>query len=554
MPYSSDSGKPVIRTILSRLDKLAYKGASLRALDIGCGSGTYPKLVRELMTSKMHWTGIEIWEPYVSQFGLDKLYDVLHIRPALDVLNEAYAALNVSQQPLEELYDLIFVGDVLEHMPRPIAKEVLEFCKRLLGPRGVLIVSVPIGSYPQGEYLGNPHEAHVDTWVSAEELYNELSFVNTLDWRFGSSAAKVVQDNEIGVGFYTSKNIIQLLAPRVAAYMICKDEEAFIGRCLESLDGVDEIVVCDTGSTDKTIELVQGFIANRDFGSDIKLKRIAISPWRFDDARNTALGFVSPDIDLCISIDGDELLDGEFLLTLKSAWWDSLWTGKPFTRLYHSFMTHWNWDKPNEAANITRHFHERVHARFGYRWVHPVHEKLTFNNEVPAWRTEALMVQKPDNAKSRSAYGPLLEQAVKEDPADWKLWSFLANEYSQAGRIDDALASLTKAEAAGGDGVFIAWRRAALLDWRGSYVAARNELQKAIELNPQLRESHVLLAELIERNPKLPQTAFHWRDALDCKQETQGYLRREDVWAADFEERVKAKLPTTFTVQTGAAQ
>lgn len=542
MPYSSNSGKSVIKTILARLDKLVYKGSPLRALDIGCGSGTYPKLVNDILTAKPHWTGIEIWEPYVAQFELAKLYDVLHITSAIDVLSAKYDELKTAEHPLDKLYDLIFIGDVLEHMPRAIALNVLELCKRLLAPRGMLIVSVPIGSYPQGEYLGNPHEAHVDTWLTAAELYDVLSVTNPVDWQFGANATKVVQDQEIGVGFYTSANVIQLLAPRVAAYMIAKDEEAFIGRCLDSLDGVDEIIICDTGSTDKTLEVVQGFIDNRDYLSDIKVKRIAISPWRFDDARNTALGFVAPDIDLCISIDCDELLDGEFLLTLKSAWWDSLWVGKPFTRLYHSFMTHWNWDKPAEPPNISKHFHERVHARLGYRWVHPVHEKLVTDGEVAEWRTEAWMVQKPDGSKSRASYGPLLEQAVKEDPADWKLWSFLANEYSQAGRIDDALNALAKADAAGGDGVFLSWRRASMLEWKSSYAAAKRELQKAIDLNPNLRETHVLLAELLDRHVELGRSSAHWQDALACTRETQGYLRREDVWATDFIDRTNKLL------------
>lgn len=551
MPYSSASGKNVIKAVLSRLDKLAYRGAPLKALDIGCGSGTYPQLVNVLMTSQIHWTGIEIWEPYVEQFGLDKLYDKLYIKPAVEALDELYLA--VKQAPpselvYERLFDLIFVGDVLEHMPRAQALDVLELCKRLLGRRGVLIVSVPIGSYPQDEYLGNPHEAHVDTWATIDELYNELWSIEPLDWRFGSNVTKVVQDQEIGVGFYTSRDVLKLLEPIVAAYMIVKNEEKFISRCVESLDGIDEIVIADTGSSDQTLEIVQSFIDDPDWKPEITVKQINISPWRFDDARNTALGYVADDIDICISIDADELLDKDFLPNVKRVWSDSFWAGKPFTRLNHSFMTHWNWDKPNEPPAISKHFHERVHARFGYRWIHPVHEKLVAQEEAVAWCIEALMIQQPDSLKSRSAYGPLLEQAVKEDPTDWKLWSFLANEYSQAGQVDQALTALTQAETAGGDKIFIAWRRAALLEWQGSYSKARAELLKAIELNPMLRESHVLLAELLDRHPELPITAFHWRDALDCKQETQGYLRREDVWGVDFEELAKSRLPKTVTV------
>ena len=44
--------------------------------------------------------------------------------------------------------------------------------------------------------------------------------------------------------------------PLVSATLIVRDEEKFLGGCLASLRGVmDEIVVVDTGSTDRTKEI-----------------------------------------------------------------------------------------------------------------------------------------------------------------------------------------------------------------------------------------------------------------------------------------------------------
>lgn len=43
------------------------------------------------------------------------------------------------------------------------------------------------------------------------------------------------------------------MRPLLSLCMIVKDEEKVLGRCLESVAGiVDEIVIVDTGSTDKT--------------------------------------------------------------------------------------------------------------------------------------------------------------------------------------------------------------------------------------------------------------------------------------------------------------
>ena len=62
MPYSSESGKAYIRNIVGRVKHD-------RMLDIGCGSGTYAKMFPDA-----HWTGVEVWEPYVEEFKLKDLY------------------------------------------------------------------------------------------------------------------------------------------------------------------------------------------------------------------------------------------------------------------------------------------------------------------------------------------------------------------------------------------------------------------------------------------------------------------------------------------------
>ena len=51
--------------------------------------------------------------------------------------------------------------------------------------------------------------------------------------------------------------------PTISACIIVKDEEEQLPRCLKSIkDYVDEIIVVDTGSTDRTVGIAKSFGAN----------------------------------------------------------------------------------------------------------------------------------------------------------------------------------------------------------------------------------------------------------------------------------------------------
>ncbi|WGE30955.1 glycosyltransferase (plasmid) [Edwardsiella tarda] len=87
----------------------------------------------------------------------------------------------------------------------------------------------------------------------------------------------------------------------ISAILITKDEERCISRCISSvLDKVDEIIILDTGSNDKTIEIIKSF--------DNKKIKLFFSEWNddFSQARNLALSKAI--FDFIIFIDSDEEL------------------------------------------------------------------------------------------------------------------------------------------------------------------------------------------------------------------------------------------------------
>jgi glycosyltransferase involved in cell wall biosynthesis len=99
---------------------------------------------------------------------------------------------------------------------------------------------------------------------------------------------------------------------KIAVYAIAKNESQFVERFCEAAKDADLIFVADTGSTDDTVDKLLSM------GATVQI--IHISPWRFDDARNTALALLPDDIDVCMSLDLDEVLQPGWREEIERVW------------------------------------------------------------------------------------------------------------------------------------------------------------------------------------------------------------------------------------------
>lgn len=204
---------------------------------------------------------------------------------------------------------------------------------------------------------------------------------------------------------------------KIVVYAIAKDESQHVARFCESAKDADEIVVCDTGSSDRTVDLL------REHGATVH--SIYISPWRFDDARNAALALLPADADVCVSIDLDEILTPGWRAEIERVWTPGT------TRMRYKY----DW-----GSGVT-YFYEKIHARHGYRWHHPCHEYPRADRLKEVWaHTDTLLVQHlPDPTKSRGQYLNLLRISVQDDPHCPRNAFYFARELSFHGDWDGAI-------------------------------------------------------------------------------------------------------------------
>ncbi len=167
MPGSRIQGK-------SNISEWIFRNADIKTIvDVGPGSGTYPKLLGDSFT----YIGIEIWEPYVEMFDLKQFYKEIIIGDIRDVdLPDG---------------DCIIFGDILEHL---LKRDALEVIRRAEEHYKHMVISIPISGeegvvVPGAIHYNNPNEAHISAWLF-EEIYDMY------DW---DPETMLVQKNRMGI-------------------------------------------------------------------------------------------------------------------------------------------------------------------------------------------------------------------------------------------------------------------------------------------------------------------------------------------------------------------
>jgi tetratricopeptide (TPR) repeat protein len=218
-----------------------------------------------------------------------------------------------------------------------------------------------------------------------------------------------------------------MMPVKTCVYAISLNEAAHVDGFMDACEGADLVLVCDTGSTDGTPDLLRARGAT--------VYRIIQQPWRFDVPRNTALSLVPRDIDLCLSIDLDEHLQPGWSDVLNAAWQQHAGN---IHRVSYDYV--WNWTASGQPD--VRFNADKIHHRLNYRWRHPCHETLYWQGEGVEQRVvlpDLHLHHHADTGKSRGQYLHLLKMAVEEDANNDRMRHYYARELMFRAQYQEAI-------------------------------------------------------------------------------------------------------------------
>lgn len=208
----------------------------------------------------------------------------------------------------------------------------------------------------------------------------------------------------------------------ISACMIVKNEEKVLRRCLDSLSGlVDEIILVDTGSTDRTKEIAKEFsckIYNFEWIDD------------FSAARN--FSFSKAEMEYIYVADADEVIDDvnkKRFMELKQCLLPEI---DIVQMLYTNQLLY------NTTYNFNEEYRPKLFKRLRqFNWVDPIHETVLL--EPAVYDSEIEILHLPENnhaSRDFSVFQRLIQKGISFSD---KLIGMYARELYIAGKDQDFL-------------------------------------------------------------------------------------------------------------------
>ncbi len=218
--------------------------------------------------------------------------------------------------------------------------------------------------------------------------------------------------------------------PTISLCMIVKDEEHNLHRCLDSVAGiVDEMIIVDTGSTDRTVEIAKSYGA-----------KVFYQPWEgsFSKARNYSLKYATCEWILYLDAD-EELRSGDSKLLKEIA--------KNSDCTVVSFIIY------NKYKNSTQKGYARMVRFFknfsGIYYEGIVHNAIIYNGKC--LNSPVTIIHHGYNLSEERMHekflrtSTLLKKQIESDPFNPLPYRYIGISYMDRKMFDDAIESSRKA-------------------------------------------------------------------------------------------------------------
>lgn len=206
----------------------------------------------------------------------------------------------------------------------------------------------------------------------------------------------------------------------ISVCMIVKDEERVLRRCLDSLrDIADEIIIVDTGSTDKTKQIASQYT-----------DKVYDFEWIHDFSAARNYSFSKATMDYIYAADADELLDeenrGRFLL-LKE-------TLLPEIEIVQ--MKYANQLSFNTTYNYDMEYRPKLYKRLRtFRFTEPIHEAVELSPLI--YDSDVVIQHMPVNSHATRDFQAFQRVILREGKLSPRLFEMYAKELFIAGEEED---------------------------------------------------------------------------------------------------------------------
>lgn len=307
--------------------------------------------------------------------------------------------------------------------------------------------------------------------------------------------------------------------PSVSACMIVKNEEELLPDCLASIrDWVDELIVVDTGSSDRTVEIAASFGA-----------RIFHQPWEGDFSKHRNYSIEQATRDWVFIIDADERFVVADLDRLREALADD----RHQVVGINVFNRYRKSDHPATMNNSVRFFRRSLHLRY----CGIVHNYLDIPDSIPIHRIAvsldhvgySLSDEKME-AKFQRTFD-LLQQQLQQEPDNAFAWFNLAQLMrprliSRPGEYDSRILAAAERAAALTDPADPRQRHIHLMAldqiaWvrfqRQELDTALDSLDKALQIKPDYLDALMLRGHTLARLNRPADARAAYEKYLKCQ-------------------------------------